>query len=51
MSTTWGQNSWGDNSWNSDVVKVSITSPESVSALGTPQSFNVEGWGRQAWGS
>ena len=49
MASTWGNNTWNANSWQSDIVTVSLTSPASISALGTPQSFNVEGWGRQAW--
>ena len=49
MASTWGNNTWGANTWQSDEVIVSITSPGSISALGTPQSFNVEGWGRQQW--
>ena len=51
MASTWGNNTWGANSWQSDEVVVSITSPGTISALGTPQSFNVEGWGRQQWGN
>ena len=49
MASTWGNNTWGANSWQSDTVTISLSSPASVTALGTPQSFNVEGWGRQAW--
>jgi len=49
MASTWGSNSWGDNSWQSDVVPVPVTSPGTISALETPEAFNVEGWGRQAW--
>jgi hypothetical protein len=30
---------------------VSLVAPESASALGTPQSFNLEGWSRQQWGN
>ena len=51
MASTWGTNTWGANAWASDVITVSVTSPGSVSALGTTQSFNVEGWGRQQWGN
>jgi hypothetical protein len=51
MASTWGNNTWGANSWESDVITVSLTAPESASALGTPQSFNVEGWGRQTYGN
>ena len=49
MASTWGTNTWGANTWQSDEVTVAITSPGTISALGTPQSFNVEGWGRQQW--
>ena len=49
MASTWGTKSWGDNSWQSDVVTTPVTSPGTISALGTTQSFNVEGWGRQSW--
>ena len=49
MASTWGTNTWGANTWQSDEIVVSITSPGTISALGTPQSFNVEGWGRQQW--
>jgi len=51
MASTWGNNTWGSNEWQDDVISVSITAPESASALGTPQSFNLEGWGRQQWGN
>jgi hypothetical protein len=51
MASTWGTNTWGSNEWQDDVITVSLTAPESASALGTPQSFNVEGWGRQAYGN
>ena len=49
MASTWGNNTWGANTWQSNEVTVAITSPGAISALGTPQSFNVEGWGRQQW--
>jgi hypothetical protein len=49
MASTWGTNTWGSNEWQDDVVTVSLIAPESASALGTPQSFNLEGWGRQQW--
>ena len=51
MASTWGNNTWGSNEWQDDVISVSLTAPESASALGTPQSFNVEGWGRQTYGN
>ena len=51
MASTWGTNTWGSNEWQDNVITVSLTAPESASALGTPQSFNVEGWGRQQWGN
>jgi len=51
MASTWGTNTWGSNEWQDDVITVSITAPESASALGTPQSFNLEGWSRQQWGN
>ncbi len=49
MASTWGNNTWGSNEWQDDVISVSLTAPASASALGTPQSFNLEGWGRQQW--
>ena len=49
MSSTWGFQTWGSNSWNSDVVTVSLTGLPITSAVGDEESFNVEGWGRQAW--
>ncbi len=49
MASTWGNNTWGANTWQSDEVVVSITSPGSISALGTTESFNLEGWSRQSW--
>jgi len=51
MASTWGNNTWGSNEWQDDQIVVSLTAPESASALGTPQSFNVEGWGRQTYGN
>jgi hypothetical protein len=51
MASTWGTNTWGSNEWQDNVITVSLTAPESASALGTPQSFNVEGWGRQSYGN
>ena len=51
MSSTWGTNTWGSNEWQDNVITVSLTAPEAASALGTPQSFNLEGWGRQQWGN
>ena len=51
MASTWGTNTWGSNEWKDDVISVSLTAPEAASALGTPQSFNLEGWGRQQWGN
>ena len=51
MASTWGNNTWGSNEWQDDVISVSLTAPEASSALGTPQSFNLEGWGRQQWGN
>ena len=51
MASTWGTNTWGANAWQDDEIIVSLTAPESASALGTPQSFNVEGWGRQTYGN
>ena len=51
MASTWGTNTWGSNEWQDNVITVSLTAPESASALGTPQSFNLEGWGRQQWGN
>ena len=49
MASTWGTNTWGSNEWQDDEVTVVLSSPGTISALGTPQSFNVEGWGRQQW--
>jgi hypothetical protein len=49
MASTWGNNTWGSNEWQDDVIEVPLTAPEAASALGTPQSFNLEGWGRQQW--
>ena len=51
MASTWGNNTWGSNAWQDDEIVVSLTAPESASALGTPQSFNVEGWSRQTYGN
>ena len=51
MASTWGTNTWGSNEWQDNVITVSLTAPEAASALGTPQSFNLEGWGRQQWGN
>ena len=51
MASTWCTNTWGSNEWQDDVISVSLTAPEASSALGTPQSFNLEGWGRQQWGN
>ena len=49
MASTWGTNTWGSNAWQDDEIVVSLSSPGATTALGTPQSFNVEGWGRQQW--
>ena len=49
MASTWGTNTWGANEWQDDEIVVSLSSPGATTALGTPQSFNVEGWGRQQW--
>jgi len=49
MSSTWGTNTWGSNEWQDNVIEVALTAPAAAVALGTPQSFNVEGWGRQQW--
>ena len=49
MASTWGTNTWGSNEWQDDVITVSLSSPGATTALGTSQSFNVEGWGRQQW--
>ena len=49
MASTWGNNTWGSNEWQDDEIVVSLTAPAATTALGTPQSFNVEGWGRQQW--
>ena len=49
MSSTWGTNTWGSNEWQDNVIEVALTAPTAASALGTPQSFNLEGWGRQQW--
>ena len=51
MASTWGTNTWGANAWQDDEITVSLTAPEAASALGTPQSFNLEGWSRQQWGN
>jgi hypothetical protein len=51
MASTWGTNTWGSNEWQDDVITVSLSSPGAATALGTPQSFNVEGWGRQQYGN
>ena len=45
MASTWGTNTWGANAWQDDEIVVSLSSPGAATALGTPQSFNVEGWG------
>ena len=49
MASTWGTNTWGANAWQDDEITVSLTSPAATTVLGTSQSFNVEGWGRQQW--
>jgi len=49
MASTWGTNTWGSNEWQDNVIEVPLTAPAAASALGTPQSFNLEGWGRQQW--
>ena len=49
MSSTWGTNTWGSNEWQDNVIEVALTAPAAAVALGTPQSFNLEGWGRQQW--
>ena len=49
MSSTWGTNTWGSNEWQDNVIEVPLTAPAAAFALGTPQSFNLEGWGRQQW--
>ena len=51
MASTWGNNTWGSNEWQDDIITVSLTGPSAATALGTPQSFNVEGWGRQTYGN
>ena len=51
MSSTWGTNTWGSNEWQDNVIEVPLTAPAAAVALGTPQSFNLEGWGRQQWGN
>ena len=45
MSTTWGQNSWGDNSWQSDTVTNQVTGLGVTSSVGSPEAFNLKGWG------
>jgi hypothetical protein len=49
MASTWGNNTWGSNAWQDDEIVVSLTGVSASTALGTLQSFNVEGWGRQQW--
>ena len=49
MASTWGNNTWGSNEWQDNVIEVALTAPTAAVALGTPQSFNLEGWGRQQW--
>jgi len=51
MSSTWGTNTWGSNSWNSNVVKISLSGLSATASLGDESAFNVEGWGRQAYGN
>ena len=48
-NSTWGSSTWGANTWQNDEIVISLTSPGATTALGTPQSFNLEGWGRQQW--
>ena len=51
LGSTYGTPPWNVNSWGSDELIVSLSAPEAASALGTPQSFNLEGWSRQQWGN
>ena len=51
LGSTYGTLPWNVNSWGSDEIIVSLSSPGATTALGTPQSFNVEGWGRQQYGN
>jgi len=50
-NSTWGSLAWGSNAWQDDEITIPLTAPAATTALGTPQSFNVEGWGRQTYGN
>ena len=45
--TTWGQGDWGQQ----NVTTVSITGLSITAALGEPDSYPEQGWGRSTWGS
>jgi len=52
MANTWNKagTTWGYNSWESDTVTVSLTGLSATSSVGSPEAYNVEGWGSDAWG-
>ena len=54
LTVGWGAKSWNEagTTWDNLADQtVVLSSPASLTALGTPQSFNVEGWSRQQWGN
>jgi len=52
MANTWNKagTTWGYNSWESDTVTVSLTGISITGSLGTPDAYNVAGWGRNDYG-
>ena len=52
MANTWNKagTTWGYNSWESDTVTVSITGFSITGSVGTPEAYNVAGWGRNGYG-
>ena len=51
-SDTWGLLPWNQNSWGQQGgTTVSLTGVSASTALGTPDAFPEQGWGRQQWGN
>jgi hypothetical protein len=48
---TWGALSWSQGNWNvQNDSSVALTGVSATSSVGTPEAFNVVGWGSDAWG-
>lgn len=53
MANTWNQSgtTWGQNSYGLQTeVNISVTGLSLTSTVGSVESFNAQGWGRDTWG-